>query len=324
MLALAVSAFWAGTGPWGKGKVPAPNKSALAGAGKNARRESENRGETMHWSAASSSKNFTLMLVLVVLAAPAIWGQQTQQASGPHSPDSSAACQSTFTYGSGPSFLQFCVTANGNITEFQSPQGVEHIAVDIVGEGYGICDTNANVGYFDYAEWGDSGNWALPVLTQPKGPNTFPLKIARTTADNVFTLTQNITWNKTERIVQIAMTVKNNTGVTRLLNLLRYADVDANSNINNEFTSDNDSAWGFNHFVLGPPLQYGVMLSATPTSVGHIAYVQTQPYGPDPCNAFANLALTDPFVGDGSVALIYQFSVAPGKTTKLSVEYRRF
>jgi hypothetical protein len=36
--------------------------------------------------------------------------------------------------------LQFCVTVNGNITEFQSPVGFEHIREGSFGEGYGICD----------------------------------------------------------------------------------------------------------------------------------------------------------------------------------------
>jgi hypothetical protein len=250
---------------------------------------------------------------------------QDQQASAKPSTFATSACQSTFTFGSGQSFIQFCVTANGNITEFQSPAGFEHIAIGLFGEGYGICDItfNPNISYFDYAGFGDSGNWGSPVIIQPGGPNTFPLRIVRNTADNVFTLTQSFTWIKTERIVKIAMALRNNSNVGRAVNLVRYADIDANNTINNEFEYGQDSAWGYNHFHAFAP-DYGLMLSTSPTPVLHEPFVQTVPSGPDPCNFVANLSLIHPFNGDGSVAILYQFGVAAGKTVTLSVEYRRF
>src|SRR5262249_39740141 len=135
-------------------------------------------------------------------------------------------CQSTFTSGSGLTFMEFCVTQNGNITEFQSPQGVEHIREGSFGEGYGICDFDNLNRYYDYADFGDTGNWLDPVLKQPNGPNTFPLTITRTTADGVFTLTQVFSQTPGERIVKVAMTLKNQTAASRDFALVRFADID--------------------------------------------------------------------------------------------------
>src|ERR1700733_2753367 len=76
-----------------------------------------------------------------------------------------------FTSGSGQTFLKFCVTVNGNITQLQSPAGYEHIREGRYQEGYAICDFGTTSGvetkYFDYADGGDSGNWQAPVTTQP-------------------------------------------------------------------------------------------------------------------------------------------------------------
>src|SRR5205085_3077819 len=112
----------------------------------------------------------------------------------PGGPFSPATCAFTFTSGAGDTFLKYCVTANGNVTEFQTPEGHEHIAVGSIGEGYGICDFGNHdtkpIEYFDYAEFGDSGNWGpATVMSQ----NAKSVKIARTTSDGVWTLTQTFT-----------------------------------------------------------------------------------------------------------------------------------
>ena len=78
-------------------------------------------------------------------------------------------CKSTYKSGSGPSFLQFCVTANGNMTVFQSPAGTLHFMNNDRAEGYGFCDVNRETAYFDYAAGGDSANWDAPVVNQPNG-----------------------------------------------------------------------------------------------------------------------------------------------------------
>ena len=52
-----------------------------------------------------------------------------------------ATCSYRFRSGDGDTLLQYCVTANRNITQMQMPAGQELINQGItVGEGYGICN----------------------------------------------------------------------------------------------------------------------------------------------------------------------------------------
>src|SRR5712692_10533059 len=81
----------------------------------------------------------------------------------PHGVNATSTCSFTFTSGVNNTFLKYCVTVNGNITQLETPLGHEHIAVGAFGEGYGVCDTTTGIGYDDYADFGDSGNWGAPV-----------------------------------------------------------------------------------------------------------------------------------------------------------------
>ena len=143
--------------------------------------------------------NKTILFVGLVLMSTLSVGQ-SKQAGMPDevSPDATQTCQSTFTSGSVSTLLKFCVTVNGNITQLESPQNIEFISHGGFAEGYGVCDSTAGKAYFDYAT-NDTGNWNAPVRTQPGGANTFPLKIVRTTADGIWTLTQNFSRNPGER-----------------------------------------------------------------------------------------------------------------------------
>jgi hypothetical protein len=275
----------------------------------------------------NTMKLFVLFGVLA-LAVPGFGqGQQKRPEPGTISPDATSDCQSTFTSGSGQTFFQFCVTVNGNITELQSPAGFEHIREGSIQEGYAICDFGTTTGvetrYFDYADGGDSGNWQPPVTTQPGGANTFPLKIARTTSDGIYTLTQNFTRDTVEPTVKIAMTLKNNTKATRDFALVRFADIDANNAINSGtdlFDFSHDAAWGYNNgFSL-----YGVMLFTVPTNLPHFGFVQDTYEGPDPCGPVNNLPASTPWSGDGSVGFEWNNTVNNAKSITATAEYRRF
>jgi hypothetical protein len=275
---------------------------------------------------ASIVRHASSTLVVLALAAPGFAQSKQQQSSSAAmlSALSTTSCQSTFTSGSGPSYLQFCVTANGNITEFQSPLGVEHIREGTYGEGYGICDYESSglVRYYDWAGFGDSGNWLSPVISQPYGFNTFPLKIVRTTSDGIFTLTQVFSRVSGELIVKVAMTLRNNSGISRDFALVRYADIDANNahggDYNNEFDFGNDSAWGYNN---GFNTAYGLMISTAPTKLPHFAFVQSSAGGPDPCSpSFA----TVPYYGDGSAGHDWNGTIAAFQSLSVTAEYKRF
>jgi hypothetical protein len=271
-------------------------------------------------------------IVFATLSVPALLAASFSQSQQQH-PDvmpalsSDAAtdvCQSTFTTGAGPTYLQFCVTQNGNITEFQSPVGVEHIREGSYNEGYGICDFSSLNRYYDWADGGDSGNWLAPVRTQPKGPNTFPLKIVRTTSDGIFTLTQVFSETANEQIAKITMTIKNDTAVSRDYAVVRYADIDANNadggDFKNWFDFEHQSGWGYN-----PGFNtHGLMLYSSPTSQGHFGFVQNTPDPPDPCSPVANLPSITPWFGDGSAGHDWNGTLGPGKSATFTAEYKRF
>jgi hypothetical protein len=267
-----------------------------------------------------TNRSLMLFAVSMLALAGSALGQQSATdlavASG-----STTACQSTYTFGSGQTLFNFCTTSNGNVVQFTSPGGFEHIREGAIQEGYGICDGGTGISYFDYAGGGDSGNWNAAVITQPHGPNTFPLKITRSTSDGAFSLTQKFARNTSERIVTITMSLKNSSGVNTTITFLRYADINANNaaggTFNNEFDYGIGSAWGYNTG------QYGLMLSIVPTSVSHDSSVQKIRAGPVPCNPFANEAAT-PFFGNGSAVVLFDFPLVSGATRTLGVKYKPF
>jgi len=273
-------------------------------------------------TALSKASNRKISLCVVILALAVFSFAQDQQGQeSNHANTASTACQSTFNFGSGQTLFNFCISANGNLVQFTSPEGFEHIREGFIGEGYGVCDFTQKKSYFNYAEGGTSGNWRTPVITQPAGPNTFPLTITRTTSDGIFTLTQSYSRNTSERIAKIAMTIRNNTGGPKTVYLIRFADIDANNanhgNSMNEFDFGIDSAWGYNSHA------YGLAVSTVPTTVSHAGMVWSRNDGPDPCNPLVYIVPT-PFFGDGSAGILSSFGLAAGQSKTISVEYQRF
>jgi hypothetical protein len=210
------------------------------------------------------------------------------------------------------------VTANGNITEFQTPSGREHIAAGSFGEGYGFCDFNSSVGYDDYADFGDSGNWQNATVTS-KSPTA--VKIVRNTSDGIWTLTQTITQSSSTGSAKVTMTLKNNTAVDRFVQLLRYADVDADSTFRNNFDGTINSAFGWN--PVGSATSFGMMLQdVSTTAFEHSGFAQTVAFGPDPCNVFANWVPGTQVSVDGSIVMLYTIDFPAKASRTVSVSYK--
>jgi hypothetical protein len=96
-----------------------------------------------------------------------------------------STCSFTFSSGSKNTFLKYCVTANGNIAQLETPAGAENIAVGSVGEGYGVCDLQnpaSPTAYNDFADFGDSGNWSVTTVLNQDAKS---VKLARTTRDGI-------------------------------------------------------------------------------------------------------------------------------------------
>jgi hypothetical protein len=261
-----------------------------------------------------------LLTVAVLTLAATGFGQVQQKApdAATVSPDATTTCKLTFTSGGAPNYLQFCVTVNGNIVEFQSPHGFEHIRIGDILEGYGICDYGSLTRYYDWANE-DSGNWEPPIFSG----SSLPVTIKRTTSDGVYTLTQIISRNVADPAVLITMTLKNNTAAAHDFGLIRYADVDANNGYDSDrdwFDFSHESAWGYNSgFNL-----FGVMLYSVPTAQTHFAFVQDTFEPPDPCGPVNNLPSTTPWFGDGSIGMDWNGTLGADKSLTFLSEYRRF
>ncbi|MBZ5657150.1 MAG: hypothetical protein LAO56_17930 [Acidobacteriia bacterium] len=240
------------------------------------------------------------------------------------SPAATSNCSWTFTspQTAANKYLQFCVTANGNITEFQSPAGVEYIRVGAYSEGYGICDSTSGVKYYDYADSGDSGNWL------PPGPPTLTatsVKFARTTSDGVWTLTQTIAINKAAASANVTMALKNNTAVGRTASIIRFADVDVGGSFLNNFDGTVDSAWGYNRISGATSPDYGLLLQLNgPSSFSHEGFAINTSVGPDPCNSAA--AWLGTLTGaDGSVVYWQSLgNIAKNATKTVKEKYTAF
>jgi len=221
----------------------------------------------------------------------------TAQQKATVSPLATESCSYQYTSGSGSTYLQFCVSANGNIVEFQSPAGVEQISPQgsPAYEGYGICDDTTS--YYDYA-YGDSGNWNAPVRVSF---STTAVKIARTTSDGLWTLTQTFTSIPgTNPYAKVTMALKNNSGIAKWAQLVRFANAVPDSSGNTGHYVENydgtlNSAFGWlgeNGSADGGP--HGLLLQAMgnpapgTVSVNREGFAINTLQGPDPCHPGAN------------------------------------
>jgi hypothetical protein len=241
----------------------------------------------------------TSLLMLICLALPA---------------HATTTCSYDFTSGSGNSFLSYCVTVNGNILEIVTPFGQSMLGAN--GEGYGVCDQNAPANYTDYGV-SDTGNWRnATVLSQ----SSTSVKIARTTADGNWTLTQTITKVPATSSIKVVMALKNNQTVSDVAYLVRFADAKPPS-LSAYFVGGLASALARTD-SMDP--NYGLQLSnagAIPFSFWQ-GYVQSVTTGPNAC-AFAFNEAFDNFLasGAGSIEMVYAGKIGAGQTKTVTLSY---
>jgi hypothetical protein len=266
------------------------------------------------------SNMLKLFIAMWVLSTLALAQHQSQPAAVAGGPDATAECHATFSSGTGQNQTTFCVTVNGNIAEF-SVNGLEMIEVGQVGEGYGICDGVSSVRYFDYA-YEDSGNWRSPSFSQKGNVVT----VTRETSDGVWQLRQTITnvpaTGTGPGSAKISMALKNLTGENRLVSLLRFADVDAdNDSDNNDFDFTSQTAYGLAPGGLFSGRGLGITNNTFSSSISQTAFTQSTFGGPDPCSPAADVA-PQPFHGDGSVVMSWEYLAIEGQTTTLVSNYK--
>jgi hypothetical protein len=200
--------------------------------------------------------------------------------------EASSACFSTHTNGTGPNLLKFCISNHGNVVQFESPAGAEHINVAPVGEGYIACSKAPTTG--DIVAVGfDAGfaeeNWGAPTITQPNGPNTFPLTITRETTNpqpsvfGQFRLKQVFSRDTNEKDLTITATLTNLLSVAREeVFLSRYYDADVNGTIADSSGQSADSVWAHDSAALS----LTALTFAVPHGVSREKYANWDPNGP--------------------------------------------
>jgi hypothetical protein len=261
-----------------------------------------------------------IALQLADNATPEVSSNQQTQISG-ITPAATTDCTYTFTSGGTATvkFLQYCVSANGNIVEFQSPMGLEHIRVGTVGDGYALCDFSAatgEVGYHDYAGFGDvdtGTGWAAPVLLSQTATM---VKIARSTADGLWTLTQTFTQSAGDASVKVAMAIKNNTAKSRTIWLTRFTDIDANNTTANIMDGTVESVWGYSASQTGSGLQISM---AAPNTFNNFGLAINQVDSACAIGAGSNGLLN----GVDGFAYSFHFIIVPARGTKtVTLKYK--
>ena len=217
------------------------------------------------------------LLLLLVLSCP-LWA--------------STECQTTFT-NHNSARIQFCVTANGNVLNLEGPPGWNQIDQN---EGYAVCALDGSYGYWDLAGAGASG-WGDPVLSQPKGANTFPFTITRQTLDGKFTLTQTFKLVSGGKSVGVTMGL-----VGPLSRLVRFAEVMPQTNQSGDHTSASAFVW--------TPSRNGLM--ATPTANVQVNSAIVGGGVQNPC---------EPSGSDGNLAILLSWVLNPVKQTPAYFEY---
>jgi hypothetical protein len=231
-----------------------------------------------------------------------------------------SACAYPFTSGTGDTFLEYCVTVNGNITQLESPQGHEHVAVGSFAEGYLLCDnsTHPSVAYFDYADFGESGNWQPSVLVSQSATS---VRISRTTVDGVWTLTQVITQSASTAEINVTMAVKNNSTTARPLSLERYIDVDADGTFFNSLDATLNTALAWQASAFGVANGGISMELLSSPGFTHAAVAHNYPNGPT-CTSPATPGTL--LSTDGSLVQLFfgQQPLAGGRTAQVSIRYK--
>jgi hypothetical protein len=247
-------------------------------------------------------------------------------------------CAYTFTVaGSNNNYMEFCVSVNGNVISFQSPAGIEYLDLGALAEGYGICDFTSGTSYYDYSDYGISGNWNAPVTLSSSAT---AVKIQRTTSDGIYTLTMTFTKvTGTTPYAKITMALKNNTAVARDVYLIRWADIDpfnatSSGSFQESFDSTINAAWGYEalDYTGANYAGHGLMLenlgvpNVTSGWGGYNLAINSPPTDVcAPLDVFGN----DEYLGyeasvDGSVEMLYFLELGKQKTGTVNSRYLAF
>jgi len=273
-------------------------------------------------------RKFASLALFLLLVGSAL-SSQAQRVRAAVSPADDQTCTFNFASGVNNTILHFCVATTGNITQIETPQGHEQLDQGFGTDGYGICDANVPASYFDYGVVdGDTGNWLEPTLLSKTSTS---VKIARTTSDGIWTLTQTISIVPATPGIKIVMALKNNSGAAKTAYLVRYADINVDHNVSgseaNDFSATRNSTAGWLATIpFAGNFGTGLQLENVGNSgFGFVSgYAQQTFHGPNPCD-FAGQSSGTPLVDiDGSIVLAHVDTIGPHKTKMTTMMYRGF
>ena len=246
---------------------------------------------------------------------PSAGQKKVESQALPHDALATDVCSFTFTSGANNTLLQYCVTTNGNVLNIVTPANQPHV---FTREGYGVCDINSNTEYFDYSDAGATANWNPAVVLSHSATK---VKIARTTSDGIWTLTQTISQVPASSSVKVSMTLKNNTLVSREVQFSRFADIDADGSIANTVDATINDAMIFNSVGRGG--SFGLALQNVGTSpFTYLGFVQNVPTALSPCSPFTHQAIGPLVATDGSAVMTYVITIPAGASKAVTVGYR--
>lgn len=253
-------------------------------------------------------RHMTLLLPVCLMLTCFVVPMQAQSAT--------TNCTYNFSSGTGDSYLSYCVTVNGNIPMIvMSADPNSQVGPD--GEGYGVCNENPAQNYTDYGA-SDTGNWNPAILVSR---TTTSVKIARTTSDGHWTLTQTITTVPTPPSIKVVMALRNNQPAAHVAYLVRFVQDNGDflsATLNSAFAWHIPTGTGFPYGGIGFQLQN----VGNPSFGFWQAYIQTVPTGPNACAFAFNANPNSGCVSGSSMEIAYVGPVPAGRTKTVTLVYR--
>jgi len=251
-------------------------------------------------------------LLLFVVAAVVMLRQPLEAQGCPHLFTANSQTSS--------SYIQYCVTDNGNIISITTPFNRPQIATPGT-EGYGLCQESPVAEYHDYFS-DTSPNWDPAQILSSSSSS---IKISRTTVDGNWTLVQTISKVAATGSIKLLMALTNNQSVDRVAYLLRSTDTFFSSSSSVSGAALNN-AWTWDTIPDPAYANYGLQLfnaAKSPFGYRH-GFVRTRSsYGPNACD-FAAGAYTSGILQatPASILYVYVGPVPAHGTRTVTLNYR--
>lgn len=242
-------------------------------------------------------------------------------AKGPNATAAASPLSLTTLKTFGPSSsTQVTISNHGNVIQFESPIGFEHIANGGIQEGYVLCNGGTN--RFDLGS-AEAGFAAPSVASCPTGTTC---TVTRNTSDGLMQLKQEFTFVGAEKRLRIKHTVKNLSGGPLFSVVLRrQADFDIEQNVtgtfvNNHAATEREAVFAWNDAADSGSVSHGMILRNTAPTATHQAKVNNFESSCSP----ADSAEAAPVNGDFTDTLEFNLGTINSLASKsVTVDYER-